>query len=330
MRAPVVLSGARSVALKLLICYVTTTRLSPAGVEFTFRARSGKTLSHPKQLNTPDGSGIMASVGMVERQPGPHRLDSETQILLFKLHSSQKKKISPPEKQSWGKMVPECDSVSAGEECGTRPRSLGASGGTVAGGRVMPGVPSAFDAPRSPSQCAEEGSDRVTAGTRHSRTGHATDGCDIDRDSSHNAGGRRGGSLRDSDVGAMPNGPAANRHKKSHRHRDPTHARRNSRHGDAGQRSISSAASPPGESGGLKLERLTQGRTGVVKLARNEPHRREAWSIFPQETDPRVRTERGEGHRFDNKPVKQDWCDACSRQISAQALKCQSKWGKCF
>uniref|UniRef100_A0A3Q3W2T1 Uncharacterized protein n=1 Tax=Mola mola TaxID=94237 RepID=A0A3Q3W2T1_MOLML len=75
---------------------------------------------------------------------------------------------------------------------------------------------------------------------------------------------------------------------------------------------------------GLPLERLTQGRTGVVRLARTEPPRMEAWSIFPRRTDPRMRAERGEGHRFEAKPVTQDWCDACSRQITAQALKCQN------
>uniref|UniRef100_A0A096LUL7 Ras association domain family member 5 n=1 Tax=Poecilia formosa TaxID=48698 RepID=A0A096LUL7_POEFO len=114
--------------------------------------------------------------------------------------------------------------------------------------------------------------------------------------------------------------------RRAHRHRDGSHGRRGSRNGDghSGQQSDSSAVSPPGERRGLPLERLTQGKTGVVKLARTEPHRREAWSIFPREMDPRVRAERGEGHRFETKPVKQDWCDACSRQITAQGLKCQN------
>ena len=229
----------------------------------------------------------MASVSVVDRQPGPHRLDSDTQILLLQLHTS--KRTIPP---TWEKMVipRSCDSVTTGEEGRAHPAALGLA--------VMPGVgcgvPAALDAPRSPNQ--EEGSGGVTA----------ADG----RDSSRDAGGRsRGSLLRDT------NGPAK-RHKKSHRHRDALHATRDRRSADA-------AASPPGGLPGL--ERLTQGRTGVVKLARAEPHRREAWSIFPRETDPRVRTETGQGHRFENTPVKQDWCDACSRQVTAQALKCQSK-----
>uniref|UniRef100_A0A3P9N7B8 Ras association domain family member 5 n=1 Tax=Poecilia reticulata TaxID=8081 RepID=A0A3P9N7B8_POERE len=151
---------------------------------------------------------VMASVSVVGQQPGPHRLDSEPPILLFKL-SGTKKKITLPRRSSWEKMM------------------LARSG-------------------------AESGSDAAEEELR-------------------------------------------------------THPLRR-----------------PGPRRGLPLERLTQGKTGVVKLARTEPHRREAWSIFPREMDPRVRAERGEGHRFETKPVKQDWCDACSRQITAQGLKCQN------
>ncbi|XP_053723521.1 ras association domain-containing protein 5 [Synchiropus splendidus] len=75
---------------------------------------------------------------------------------------------------------------------------------------------------------------------------------------------------------------------------------------------------------GPPLERVTQARSGVVRLARSEPHRREAWSIFPRGVDPRVRTETGEGHRFEAKPVSQEWCDVCGRQIKTQALECQN------
>ncbi|KAJ7998531.1 hypothetical protein DPEC_G00205880 [Dallia pectoralis] len=72
-----------------------------------------------------------------------------------------------------------------------------------------------------------------------------------------------------------------------------------------------------------RLDRLTQGRTGVVKLARTEPHRREAWAIFTRNQDPRVRPETGDGHLFRTRTVKQDWCDVCNQRISAlQALKC--------
>ncbi|XP_061074655.1 ras association domain-containing protein 5 isoform X1 [Conger conger] len=68
---------------------------------------------------------------------------------------------------------------------------------------------------------------------------------------------------------------------------------------------------------------LTQGRSGVVKMMRNDPPRREAWSIFSQE-DPRVKPEKGEGHLFAPTAVAQDWCDACNRQVSDQSLKCKN------
>lgn len=75
---------------------------------------------------------------------------------------------------------------------------------------------------------------------------------------------------------------------------------------------------------GLRLNRVTQGRTGIVRIMRTDPPRREAWSIFKQ-ADPRVKAEKGEGHIFGPKPVAQDWCDACNRQISAEAVKCKSE-----
>ncbi|KAK7877888.1 hypothetical protein WMY93_031459 [Mugilogobius chulae] len=78
------------------------------------------------------------------------------------------------------------------------------------------------------------------------------------------------------------------------------------------------------------LERVTQGKTGVVKLARTETHRRQAWEIFPSASsscpgrDPRVKMETGEGHRFEARAVRQDWCDACNCQVQTQALKCRT------
>ncbi len=81
---------------------------------------------------------------------------------------------------------------------------------------------------------------------------------------------------------------------------------------------------PTDELEGLAIDKLTQARSGVVKM-RSEHLRREAWSIFNQR-DPRVKAERGEGHIFISGRLSQDWCDACNRQISSAALKCQSKW----
>ncbi|XP_033908845.3 ras association domain-containing protein 5-like isoform X1 [Acipenser ruthenus] len=72
-----------------------------------------------------------------------------------------------------------------------------------------------------------------------------------------------------------------------------------------------------------KMPILTQGRSGVVKMMRQEPPRREAWSIFGQE-DPRVKREKGEGHCFSLTSVTHDWCDACNRQVSSQGLRCKN------
>ncbi|XP_051957679.1 ras association domain-containing protein 5-like isoform X1 [Xyrauchen texanus] len=89
------------------------------------------------------------------------------------------------------------------------------------------------------------------------------------------------------------------------------------------ERRNSTHSSLPEELGGLQIDRLTQARSGVVKM-RSEPLRREAsWSIFSQR-DPRVKAERGEGHSFTSRQVSQDWCDACNRQISSAVLKCQN------
>uniref|UniRef100_A0A3B5A341 Ras association domain family member 5 n=1 Tax=Stegastes partitus TaxID=144197 RepID=A0A3B5A341_9TELE len=253
----------------------------------------------------------MASV--LGQHPGPHRLESEPQLLLFKLSG---KKITPPRRRaSWEKVMfgrsrgeSAAAAVAEGEP-GNHPSCPAPAGGEAAArGRVMPeegcGAPAA---PRSPDrEEGSAGSDGGTAGTRESQTGRTSDDCNRNMHCDSDRNGRSGTSLK-STYG----------HERAHRHRDAPHGRRRSRNGDGGHRGISASVSVP-------LERLTQGRTGVVKLARTEPHRREAWSIFPQGMDPRVRTERGEGHRFEDKPVTQDWCDACSRQITAQALKCQN------
>ncbi|XP_034022806.1 ras association domain-containing protein 5 isoform X1 [Thalassophryne amazonica] len=191
----------------------------------------------------------MASVSVVGQQPGPHRLDSEPQLLLFKLPG---KKISLTRKSSREKVMPRQRSGSSGD-CGA-PAVVTAGRMAAAGGAMMSaagrGAPVGPAAPRSPAPC-------------------------------------------DSNVDCVCN-----------------------RNGRTRRSGISDEALP--------LQRLTQGRTGVVRLARIEPPRREAWSIFPPEADPRVRTERGEGHRFETCPVTQDWCDFCSRQITARALRCRN------
>lgn len=73
---------------------------------------------------------------------------------------------------------------------------------------------------------------------------------------------------------------------------------------------------------GIQLERLTQGRGGVVKLMRTGQPRRQAWSIFDQDEQ---KKQKGEGHLFAPCRVTQDWCDACNRQIRSSARRCECK-----
>ncbi|XP_067443823.1 ras association domain-containing protein 5 isoform X1 [Thunnus thynnus] len=250
------------------------------------------------------------------------------------------KKITLPRKSSLEKMMFRrgsgsgggCASVTAQGESRTHPLSPGPVGETAVKGGI-PGegcrASAAPAAPRSPDRHRKEGSTdcerRTTGWTRTSQSGHITSDCNSNTecDSNHNTGGRRGSLMR-SGINVMSSASLANGHKGAQRRRNSAHGRRDSRSGDSGHQSISSSPSTQEESGGLPLERLTQGRTGVVRLARHERPRREAWSIFPQGVDPRVRTETGEGHRFEAKLVKQAWCDSCPRQITAQALRCQN------
>lgn len=262
----------------------------------------------------------MASASVVEQHPGPHRLDSEPQVLFLKM-TSARKKITPSRKSSWDKITfrrssgssLETGSVTAEGECRTRRLSPGPAEGSAVRGGMMPGerceatvTPAA---PRSPDRGDKR--TRKTGARLLSGDSNSNNNCDFNL----NAGGRSGRSS----VSAVSSGSATNGH------RDAPQRRRDTWSGDNRHRSIPSSAQAPGESSGLPLERLTQGRTGLVRFARTEPPRMEAWSIFSRGMDPRIKAERGEGHRFAAMPVTQDWCDACSRQITAQALKCQSK-----
>lgn len=284
------------------------------------------------------GNRAMASVSVV----GQHRLDSEPQLFFFKL-TGVGKKLSPLRKSSREKMMfrrgsgsdVECASVTTERGSVTQTLSLGPAEETTASGRMVPGegcgAPVASAAPRSLDRYREAGSTHCDwntgAGIKESQTGQMTSDCNSNNncDSHRKTRGRRGSSFKRSGTNVQSES-VANGHRGAHWHRDAPHGRRDSRHGDSGYQIISSAVSAQGESGSLPLQRLTQGRTGVVRLARTEPTRREAWSIFPQEVDPRVRTEKGEGHRFETKPVTQDWCDVCSSQMNVQALRCQSKY----
>ncbi|XP_075999614.1 uncharacterized protein LOC142992933, partial [Genypterus blacodes] len=277
----------------------------------------------------------MASASVVGQHPGPHRLDSEPQLLMTRLPHRRKKitllRKTSREKLMYGRSsgaVAECTGAASGEFV-TDSMSMGSAGETATRGGRMPcegcGALLAPAAPRSLDGDREAGGKdcvrRAAAGSPESPTGRIN--CDHNRNldchSNRNTGGRSGAAVKRSDLKVMSSASVANGHKRAHPHRDRPHGSRDSRCSDTGQHSISS-----GDTSGLPLERLTQGRTGVVRLARAETPRREAWSIFPQGLDPRVRTERGEGHRFAPRPVTQDWCDVCSRQITAQTLKCQN------
>ncbi|XP_069393932.1 ras association domain-containing protein 5 isoform X2 [Paralichthys olivaceus] len=256
----------------------------------------------------------MASASVVGQHPGQHRLDSDPPLFVFKL-TGVRKKITPPRKPSREKLMFRRRSGSGGES-GSVPGVEGA--GSQAGeaplrGGMMPGEGDGA-APRSPDQEGSGGCDRRGARDSPTRIITAADRnlhC-VTGNNNNNTGGRRGTSLKRSGITVMHSDVSC-------RHRD-----RETWNGDGGHGSNSSSVAASGHNGGPPLERLTQARSGVVRLARLEPSRRQAWSIFPQGLDPRVRTERGEGHRFESKPVTQDWCDACSHKITAQALKCQN------
>lgn len=258
----------------------------------------------------------MASAGVVGQQhPGPHRLDPEPQILILKLRGA-KKRVNLPRRSSWERMVLQESSVDpAEEEAKPRPESppvAAAAGGAMpTEGCAEPAGPPA----RSPGSADADG--RPTEAESVGLNGD----CRRDGDFSHPACERPWRSA----GSVLPIGRQA-----AHQQRDSAQGRRDTWSGESRRPSIpcpcsrssagaQDASSPP------PLQKLTQGRTGVVKLARTDPPRREAWSIFPGGSDPRVMAERGEEHRFEAKHVTQDWCDACNRQITAQALKCHSK-----
>ncbi|KAL6464503.1 hypothetical protein MHYP_G00268200 [Metynnis hypsauchen] len=67
-------------------------------------------------------------------------------------------------------------------------------------------------------------------------------------------------------------------------------------------------------------------RGDVVRRARSEKHRREAWSIFSP-PEPRARPDSaGQGHLFNtHSVVRRDFCDACGKIIRSAARRCESK-----
>ncbi|XP_017568521.1 ras association domain-containing protein 5 isoform X1 [Pygocentrus nattereri] len=68
-------------------------------------------------------------------------------------------------------------------------------------------------------------------------------------------------------------------------------------------------------------------RGDVVRRARSERHRREAWSIFSwSPPEPRAKTDSaGQGHLFNtHSVVKRDFCDACGKIIRSAARRCEN------
>lgn len=316
-RAHVALTGACPLCLyRTLVRHYSTLR---AGVEFTF-----KTLRERHALTNTHcgGVGMMASASVVGQQhPGPHRLDPEPQILILKLRGA-KKRVNLPRRSSWERMVQRRSSVDSAEE-EAKPRPLSPSVAVTRG--TMPaegcGPPVVPAAPRSAEPDRRTGNAGVDGRPGESGSGRLDVDCDSDCDFNHNTSDRPWRSA----GSVLPIQPKA-----AHRQRDSAQGRRDTWSGESRHQGIlrsCSCSSVVAQNGSSlpPLQRLTQGRTGVVRLARTDPPRREAWSIFPGGGDPRMIAERGEGHRFEAKPVKQDWCDACNRQITAQALKCQSK-----
>ncbi|KAM9799358.1 ras association domain-containing protein 5 isoform X1 [Syngnathus typhle] len=244
----------------------------------------------------------MASASVVGQHPAPHRLDSEPLLRVFKPAASRKK-ITLPRKSSWEKMMlRRCGSVTAANQAGTCHLPAGSAGDTTVG--ECRGASSAPASPRSPDRPGQKGS-----GVR----------------SDWRSPVRRDTQERNAEA-ALQRSPVdvTNSTSLAARHRQHLHSGREHTNKEVAHQSFFSSGSSRNESGGLPLDRLTQGRTGVVRLARTEPPRREAWAIFPRASELRLTVDKGAGHRFEAKAVTQDWCDACSCQITAQALECQN------
>jgi len=289
-----------------------------------------------RELYAQAGSA-MASAGVVGQNQGPPpqaRLDSDPQLLLFKFVNVRKK---TPRKTSLEKMMMFRKCSVPGGEVGSAPAPTPTQtpdqGGRASVHHHHHHHPGSTSVPVAGDAAGLPGEGRAADAPRSADGGHG------DSSSSSSGGGGGPGSVMMKTTAPVPGsrdsqrGPAANdRHRKNTCDRDSnqnTRGQRRHAHGKArevlnvppagastahvgpkGARSSPSAlhgAPADAEAGGgarLPLERLTQGRTGVVRLARAEPtRRRKAWSIFPPDGrvgaghggDPRVKAERGEG-----------------------------------
>ncbi|XP_077581757.1 ras association domain-containing protein 5 isoform X1 [Stigmatopora nigra] len=245
----------------------------------------------------------MASASVVGQHPAQHGLDSEPLLRIFK-PAAARKKITLPRKSSWEKMMlRRCGSVSTPgpNRVGTCHLPAGPTDDTtIAKGGCRGASSSTPASPRSPERPRQQASVRSEWRSEwRSPAGGRTD-CTAEP--------------------ALPIPPA-------HVTNDTLHSLngRDSNNKCVAHQSFFRSVSPRDRGRGLPLERLTQGRTGVVKLSRAEAPRREAWAIFPPRVaEHQLTSDKGAGHRFETKAVTQDWCDACSHQITAQTLQCQN------
>ncbi|XP_054837705.1 ras association domain-containing protein 5 isoform X1 [Eublepharis macularius] len=74
-------------------------------------------------------------------------------------------------------------------------------------------------------------------------------------------------------------------------------------------------AAKPSRSGLLHHQRLRLRPTAPRLLP-------DVRTIFEQPRDPRVRPEKGEGHRFEAFPLRRGWCDLCGEAVLQRALRC--------
>ncbi|XP_014021800.1 ras association domain-containing protein 5 isoform X2 [Salmo salar] len=290
----------------------------------------------------------MASVSVVG--PGQHRPAPDHQLVFHKLKAAGRNKITLPWKSSVeiilgeSSVTRECGSVSAVSAVkgsplnpSLTPGQQGAAAGVRGGDpgvrcEAQPGLVtrnSDRESDSSSPACGDTEGDTTAAREDTGQSGRSGSGNDSTRDRRSslkiltNVMSSTSANTQMTDVKCDRSSAPTNGHMGAHSHRDRP-VRRRASHSPHGQ---TTGLVTKGDTGGPPLERLTQGRTGVVKLARTESHRREVWSIFvsQEQEDARVRSETGEGHKFGTRTVTQDWCDVCNQRISAQqALKCKN------
>ncbi|XP_064822840.1 ras association domain-containing protein 5-like isoform X1 [Oncorhynchus masou masou] len=294
-------------------------------------------------------SRAMASASVVG--PRQHRPSPDQEFFFKEITATGKKKITLPRKYSLENMVTrkisvkrECGSVSVLSAVTATPLNpsltpahqraaaeVGGGNPGVRSGAQPELVPRSFDRERDSSRpdCGHTERDTTAAREDTGQSGRRASGNDYADDGGSslktvtNVRSSTSANEQIADAKCDRSSAPTNGHTGAHSHRDRP-VRMRASHSLPGE---TTGPGTKGDTGGPPMERLTQGRTGVVKFARTEPHRKEAWSIFAsqEQEDPRVRAETGEGHLFWTRTVTQDWCDVCNQPINAQqALKCKN------